>query len=427
MYLTREQKAKGRRTFLRMAGGKTDASHLNLGTPTKDVKTGDPVRVGVVGIGSQGSTLLGHCLKLQKFIEVEAICDINPAHRAYASQLIAEAHGKPAHQYEDWQEMAQKEKLEAVIIATPLWTHADITVGFLNSGSHVLCEKMMAYDTPSCHRMVEASQRNHKLLEIGYPRFYEPLYQAVYRNIIQPRVIGDIHFVRLHTHRNNSWRRSEKPPSTEYNPQRWGYPTWDALANWRLYKHYSQGLVGELGSHQTSLAEWYLGSTATAVYGSGGIVCYKDGREVNDHIYMTYSHPGGCMVELSVILSNDYGGLYEELVGSKGSLIVSDIDGGMLFLNEEECGADARTSRDEDGSLPWSPDWNLAFRNEIWSFCSAIRDGRALLCGSQRAMTSAISALAGNQAVATRDRVEIPAQEFAKSDNSRVEAAGNRQ
>jgi len=391
-----------------MAGGGTDLSRLKLGTVPEHITGGDPVRVGLVGPGSQGSTLLGHCLKLQELIEVEAICDVNPAHRAQASQLIAEAKGKPARQYEDWQEMAQKEKLDAVIIATPLWTHADITVGFLNAGSHVLCEKMMAYDAPSCRRMLEASQRNYRLLEIGYPRFYEPLYQAVYRNIMQPKVVGDIHFVRLHTHRNNSWRRTEKAPSTDYNPQRWGYPTWDALANWRLYKHYSQGLVGELGSHQTSLAEWYLGSTATSVYGTGGIACYKDGREVNDHIYMTYSHPGGCTVELSVILSNDYGGLYEEFVGSKGTLIVSDIDGGMLFLNDEECGADARGRLVEDASLPWSPDWNLAFRTEIWNFCSAIRHASPLLCGPQRAMASAISALAGNQAVNARGPVEIP-------------------
>ena len=404
MYLTPDQKAKGRACFLRVAGGGADPVTIKerLSAPHSDL--GVPLRTGVVGVGSQGSTLLGHCLKLQDFIQIEAVCDVNPAHRAHASQLIAEANSKPARQYEDWQEMAQKEKLEVVLIATPLWTHADITVGFLNAGVHVLCEKMMAYDIPSCERMVDASLRNHRLLEIGYPRFYEPLYQSVYRNIIQPKVLGDIHYVRLHTHRNNSWRRAEQAPSPDYNPQRWGYPTWEALANWRLYERFSQGLVGELGSHQTSLAEWYLGSTAQTVYGTGGIFCYKDGREVNDHIYMTYLHPGGCTVELSVILSNDYGGLYEEFVGSEGTLIVSDVDGGMLFLNGEESGNDGRMKKE---AAPWSPDWNLAFRTEIWKFCSAVRNGSPLLCGPQRALASAASALAGNRAVTSKEQVAI--------------------
>jgi predicted dehydrogenase len=361
--------------------------------------------MGVVGVGSQGSTLLGHCLGLRDVIQVEAICDVNPVHRAQADQLVADAKSSPVRQYEDWQEMADKEQLEAVIVATPLWTHADITVGFLDTRVHVLCEKMMAYDIPSCERMADAVLRNRRLLEIGYPRFYEPLYQSVYRNIVQAKLLGDIHFVRLHTHRNNSWRRAESSPSAGFNPQRWGYPTWDALANWRMYRRSSQGLVGELGSHQTSLAEWYLGSTAQSVYGTGGIFCYKDGREVNDHIYMTYRHPGGCTVELSVILSNAYGGLYEEFTGSKGTLIVSDIEGGMLFLHDDESVA---TEDSYPLTLqPWSPDWNLAFRNEIASFCSAVRRGTPLLCGPQRALASAKSALAGNSAVASRERVEI--------------------
>jgi len=405
MYLTPDQKAKGRASFLRMAAGGVDPRSIKERISAHPSNFGAPLRAGVVGVGSQGSTLLGHCLALRDVIQLEAICDVNPSHRAEAAQLVAEAKCPPARQYEDWQEMAHNERLEVVIVATPLWTHADITVGFLDAGVPVLCEKMMAYDVPSCQRMVDASQRNRRLLEIGYPRFYEPLYQSVNRNIIQAQLLGDIHFVRLHTHRNNSWRRTETPPSPSFDPQRWGYATWDELANWRMYKRYSQGLVGELGSHQTSLAEWYLGSTAQSVYGAGGIFFYKDGREVNDHIYLTYEHPGGCTVELSVILTNAYGGLYEEVTGSRGSLIISDIDGGMLFLKDDD--ANSNDLPYSPALQPWTPDWNLAFRNEIATFCFAVRQGAPLLCGAQRALASAKSALAGNQAIASSERVEI--------------------
>ncbi len=405
MYLTPEQKASGRESFLRVASGGTDLKTLKQEASIPRLPIGNPVKAGVIGVGSQGTTLLGHSLKLQEFIQIEAICDVNPAHLAQAGELVVAATGKHARLYADWQEMVQKEKLETVLIGTPLWTHGDITVAFLNAGTHVLCEKMMAYDVASCQRMIDASLQNHRVLEIGYPRFYEPLYQAVYRNIIQPQVLGDIHFVRLHTHRNNSWRRAERPPSPDYNPARWGYPTWYALANWRMYKEYSRGLVGELGSHQTSLAEWYLGSAAQTVYGTGGIYCYQDGREVNDHIYMTFGHPGGCTVELSVILSNDYGGLYEEFVGSKGTMIVSDVDGGMLFLNESQ--SISRGGANGEAALPWSPDWNLAFRTEIWKFCSAVRSGSPVLCGPQRALASATSAVAGNRAGDAGRIVEI--------------------
>ncbi len=39
--------------------------------------------------------------------------------------------------YEDWREMLAKEDLEAVLIATPLWCHAEMTVGCLEAGKHV--------------------------------------------------------------------------------------------------------------------------------------------------------------------------------------------------------------------------------------------------------------------------------------------------
>ncbi len=70
-------------------------------------------------------------------------------------------------------------------------------------------------------------------------------------------------------------------------------------------------------------------------------------------------------MELSNILSNDYGGLYEEYLGSKGSLILSDVDGAMLFSDEEGCVEGAPVAgRDE--TLPWKPDWNIGYRSEIF-------------------------------------------------------------
>ncbi len=409
MYLTPEQKLIGRRNFQRAAASEVDPARLKLETCVPRTMPGGPVRAGIVGVGRQGfAPLLGNCDK--EFIEIVAVCDVNPAHRARASQELVKAGGMRPREYEDWQEMVRKEKLEAVFVATPLWTHAEIAVGFLEAGVNVFCEKMMAYDLASCARMLETARREKKLLEIGYPRFYEPFYQAVYKNIIRPGLLGDIHFVRLQTHRNNSWRWDEKPPFNGYDPSRWGYPSWEALANWRIYNRYSQGLVAELGSHQTSLAEWYLGSTAQSVFGSGGIDRYKDGREVDDHIHMTFDHPKGCTVELSVILSNAYEGLFEEFLGSKGSLILSDIDGGMYF--SKECAADAGLGGTEE-ILPWKADWNIAYRTEIWHFCSAVRRGTPLLCGPERALVSAGVALAGKKALTTHARVDISTFELA--------------
>ncbi len=54
------------------------------------------------------------------------------------------------------------EDLEAVIIARPLWSYADIPVGCLDAG----CKKMMAKSEAVCLRIIEAAKRNNRLLKI---------------------------------------------------------------------------------------------------------------------------------------------------------------------------------------------------------------------------------------------------------------------
>ena len=49
--------------------------------------------------------------------------------------------------------------LEAIVIATPLHLHAEISVTALEAGLHVLCEKMMARDVEGLRQMLEASRR----------------------------------------------------------------------------------------------------------------------------------------------------------------------------------------------------------------------------------------------------------------------------
>ena len=168
----------------------------------------------------------------------------------------------PARHYADWREMLQKEDVEAVIMAPPLWAHADLAVGCLEAGKHVLCEKMMAWDIEGCERMRAAAERNGKVLEIGYQRNYNPMYQAAYDGIIKTGALGDIYHVRLAWHRNGNWRRKGEPPAPDYDPSKWGYPTFDHLFNWRLYWKYSQGLMAELCSHQVNAANWFLGVRA---------------------------------------------------------------------------------------------------------------------------------------------------------------------
>ena len=183
MTLTPEQRALGRRNFLKAVAGVPALAGLGVAAATHGPVRGGPVRVGFIGLGGEGRVLLAQTDPM--YAEVRALCDINPEQLAKADEVLAKTKRPAAKHYAEWRDMVAGEPLEAVIIAVPLWMHAEITCGCLESGLHVLCEKMMAWDVAGCERMRQTARSQGKLLEIGYQRYYNPIYQAAYAGVVQ--------------------------------------------------------------------------------------------------------------------------------------------------------------------------------------------------------------------------------------------------
>jgi predicted dehydrogenase len=428
--LTPEEQALGRRNFLKAVAGIPALAGLGTAAVVAGPVRGGPVRLGYIGVGGEGRVLLAQTDP--HYATVVAMADVNPAMLGRADEVIAK-HGWPgATHYANWQDMIARESLEAVVIATPLWTHADITVGCLEKGLHVLCEKMMAWDIASCERMRAAARRSGRLLEIGYQRFYNEVYQAAYEGIIRAGTLGDIHLARLAWHRNGNWRRTGDPPSASYDPSPWGYPTWEHLLNWRLYTKYSRGLLAELASHQVNVSNWFFDAMPEAVQGTGGIHRWKDGREVVDHVYCTFEYPGGRTAVFSSIESNAFDRNYEAFFGTKGTLILQGEAEAYLFseggaaqptgievqakgagpaLEASESRAADAAGRPQQGTSAGgaSLDRLAAYRAEVSGFCSAIRVGTPLRCGPDKAIGSAIACLVADEAVTRKTRLPVPA------------------
>src|SRR5439155_20540228 len=132
---------------------------------------------------------------------------------------------------------------------------------------------MMAWDYPGCERMRETARKTGKILEIGYQRNYNPIYQAAHEGIVKAGQLGDVYHSRIVWHRNGTWRRKGEPPSADYDPSRWGYPDYDHLINWRPYWRYPRGRHPGLASHRVSTGNASLaakrppGASPAGVYG----------------------------------------------------------------------------------------------------------------------------------------------------------------
>jgi predicted dehydrogenase len=429
MNLTPGQKEIGRRNFLKALAGTPALAGLVGAAAVSGPKRGGPVKAALVGAGGEGKVLLKQCQK--QWIDLRAICDINPKHATLAAEGMAGMGWDKPRTYTDLKEMLQKEDLEAVLIATPLWSHADVACTAMEAGKHVLCEKMMAWDLPGCQRMIDTAHRQKRVLEIGYQRFYNPAYQAANEGIIKKGLLGDIYYMRTAWHRNSDWRRKETPPSADFDPRKWGYENFEQLVNWRLYRKYSRGLLAELGSHQISIANWFFGAVPEAVYTSGGIYRYKDGREMFDHLYATFDYPGGRTATFTSIESNEFDDNYEQVMGTKGTLIFKGESEVYLFPEASAAkptnmqvtprGAnavvDASESRTADAggrtvaqtSVTGDQivDRLVGYKNEIAGFCAAVRTGSPLHCGPEKAMGSASACIRAYEAGDQKTRLTL--------------------
>ena len=155
------KKEISRRKFIKasVAAGLTASVASTTGLFGRDDRK---VRVGFVGVGSQGTNLLRTSLAMDD-IEVPALCDINPEHLGRAQRLVERA-GRPkpdgySSGPEDFKRMSTREDLDAVITATPWELHVPVMVDAMNNGKYGCTEVPAAYTVEDCWQLVDTSER----------------------------------------------------------------------------------------------------------------------------------------------------------------------------------------------------------------------------------------------------------------------------
>ncbi len=91
----------------------------------------------------------------------------------------------------------------------------------------------------------------------------------------------------------DGWKPAIPEDDKNVDFAKYGYKSLDELVRWRLYNRTGAGLMAELGSHQLDACSIFLGKKhPLAVTGIGGTFFYTDGREVDDHVFVTFEFPG---------------------------------------------------------------------------------------------------------------------------------------
>lgn len=149
----------------------------------------DIARIGVIGTGWWATEAHLPAIKMNQEAEIVAICDKRPERLHLAADTF-----EVKKTYADYQEMLEKETLDAAIVVTPHATHYTITRDCLEHDLHVLLEKPMTLFAKDAKSLVDLAKERQRELIIGYPYLYfPPIVNA--RQYLQSGELGDIQYV----------------------------------------------------------------------------------------------------------------------------------------------------------------------------------------------------------------------------------------
>ena len=279
------------------------------------------VRYGVIGTGLQGRYLLRHMAGLQG-CQCAAVCDVDPSNLNQG----ASAAGASPQAYKDYRELLGRKDIDAVVIATPLSMHFPMTRDALTAGKHVFCEPPLVFQPEEVHALrALAEERPKQVIQVGLQRRYSRFYQIA-KMMVAKGLIGNVTHISAQWHRNPGWRIPPDPAS-------------ERSRFWMIFREYSAGLAGELGSHQIDVASWMFGAQPEYVMGMGDKEFIRDGRDICDNIQLLYRYKRGQKFSYSAISTNQHLPLFggtraeygETIMGTGGTIEIT------LGSDEEPC------------------------------------------------------------------------------------------
>lgn len=308
-----------RRDVVKVAGAATAAVAVSkiVGAPRiqKVRAANNQVVLGVIGTGGRGQYHLTHLNGIDTG-RVAAVCDIFETNLQAAIKISKD---KPQG-YKDYHELLARQDIDAVLIATPLYTHFPITKDALLAGKHVFCEKSLVFKPEEVHELRALSNsRPKQVLQVGLQRRYSKFYQTA-KEMIQKGILGEVTNMYAQWNRNPGWPLKQPKPGQTLEQ-----------ANWRLYRKFSGGLVAELASHQIDIADWMFGAQPEFVVGVGGLDFVHDGRDVYDNIQLILKYPKGQKLTYSSICTNKHLSMFqgtrtefgECIMGTKGTIEIT--------------------------------------------------------------------------------------------------------
>ena len=221
----------------------------------------DDIRYGVIGTGMMGVEHIENLAAVDGAV-VTAIADTDEGSRNRGLAACSEAGWSP-QVYADHQDMLSGDIVDAVVVATPNFTHVDVLSDVLHTDLHVLVEKPLCTSTRDCLTVIAGHEAriasgSNAIVWMGLEyRYMPPVTKLI--NEVKDGAVGDVKMVGIREHR---------------------FPFLEKVGDWNRFSANTGGTWVEKCCHYFDLMNQIVGSRPVRVMSSGG--------QVNNHLDETY-------------------------------------------------------------------------------------------------------------------------------------------
>ncbi len=321
-------RSTSRRNFLETIGGMGAVAAGTLSTleSARGYSANDTLEVACLGTGGRCRTLMQSLAKVPG-VRLAAVCDIYDAHLD-AGKKLADPKAIATKHY---RELLDRKDIDAVLIGSPDHWHVPMSVDACNAGKDVYVEKPLTHDLAEGAAIIDAQNRNKKVVQVGMQQRSMPHIQKA-RELVKGGRIGEIFKIHLSWNRGGTFRFRRTPMGVNPSQVAWkdflgsapDQPFDDfRFRNWRWFWDFGGGLLTDLMVHWIDVAHWFIDADhpvkATSI---GDHYASKDVWQTPDTIQCILEYPNNIQAHFEGTFSNATYGAMITFMGTDGTLYI---------------------------------------------------------------------------------------------------------
>ncbi len=270
---------------------------------------------------------------------------------------------------------------DAVVVVTPTFTHRDIVVKCAEAKKHVFCEKPMSIRPEEARAMIEAASKNRVKLQIGFMRRFDPPFLHA-RDVIESGGLGEVMIIK------SVGRGPGLPPPWTYNVSE------------------SNGLLGEVNSHDFDSTRWLAGGEYRRIYAEAVnrkvTKLQKEYPDFYDNVVCTLRFDNDVIGTIDGTCPVDYG--YDartEIVLTGGLISIGEVKGQAYFS------CDMKGVIRENAWRSWRNRFKDAYLDEMRSFIASVIEDKPTLVTGQDGLAAVEAVAAANRSLKTGTVEEV--------------------